>query len=78
LVSNGGNPYLPSPWNAYFNRSRAEPPGRNTKDWGLGLYIASEIARAHNGTLEVSSTAAETRFTFRMPLDSERLARARD
>lgn len=34
---------------------------------GLGLYIASEIARAHGGTLEVVSTAEETRFTFRMP-----------
>jgi sigma-B regulation protein RsbU (phosphoserine phosphatase) len=35
---------------------------------GLGLHIASEIARAHGGTLTVTSTAEETRFTFRMPL----------
>jgi signal transduction histidine kinase len=35
---------------------------------GLGLYIASEIARVHGGTLDVSSTSEETRFTFRMPL----------
>jgi signal transduction histidine kinase len=35
---------------------------------GLGLYIASEVARAHDGTLEVSSTVEETRFTFRMPV----------
>jgi signal transduction histidine kinase len=34
---------------------------------GLGLYIASEIARAHGGALTVTSDAAETRFTFRMP-----------
>jgi signal transduction histidine kinase len=34
---------------------------------GLGLYIAAEIARAHHGTLTVTSTADETRFTFRMP-----------
>jgi K+-sensing histidine kinase KdpD len=33
----------------------------------LGLYIAAEIARAHNGTLTVSSTPDETLFTFRMP-----------
>jgi len=35
---------------------------------GLGLYIASEIAKAHGGILSVRSTAEETRFTFRMPL----------
>ena len=35
---------------------------------GLGLYIASEIARAHNGTLSVNSSEKETRFTFSMPL----------
>jgi sigma-B regulation protein RsbU (phosphoserine phosphatase) len=35
---------------------------------GLGLYISHEIAMAHGGTLEVRSTAPETRFTFRMPL----------
>ncbi len=34
---------------------------------GLGLYIAHEIATAHGGTLGVSSTQEETRFTFRMP-----------
>jgi signal transduction histidine kinase len=34
---------------------------------GLGLYIASAIAEAHGGTLEVSSSPEETRFTFRMP-----------
>jgi len=35
---------------------------------GLGLYIASEIARTHGGTLEVDSDRTATRFTFRMPL----------
>jgi signal transduction histidine kinase len=35
---------------------------------GLGLYIASEIARAHGGMLTAVSTAEETRFTLRMPL----------
>jgi hypothetical protein len=35
---------------------------------GLGLYIAAEIARAHGGALSVTSDAAETRFTFSMPL----------
>ena len=35
---------------------------------GLGLHIASEIAKAHDGILLVDSNAAETRFTFTMPL----------
>lgn len=35
---------------------------------GLGLYIASTIAKAHGGTLEVRSSPAKTCFTFRMPL----------
>jgi signal transduction histidine kinase len=35
---------------------------------GLGLFIASEIARAHDGTLDVVSADGETRFTFRMPI----------
>jgi signal transduction histidine kinase len=35
---------------------------------GLGLYIASEIARAHGGTLTATSSPQETCFTFRMKL----------
>ena len=35
---------------------------------GLGLYIASEIARAHHAILNFTSTEEETRFIFRMKL----------
>jgi len=34
---------------------------------GLGLYIASEIARAHGGVITATSDESETAFTFRMP-----------
>jgi signal transduction histidine kinase len=36
---------------------------------GLGLYISSEIARAHGGTLGVVSSPLGTCFTFRMPIE---------
>lgn len=41
---------------------------RYQQEFSLGLYIASEIARAHGGVIGVSSPAEETRFTFRMPI----------
>lgn len=43
-----------------FSRGEVEP---NQKGLGLGLYIASEIAHAHHGTLKVSSDAEKTCFT---------------
>jgi signal transduction histidine kinase len=49
----------------FFRGARASQNGL-----GLGLYIASEIARAHKGSLTVVSSPEETRFTFRMPARS--------
>jgi len=40
---------------------------------GLGLFIASEIAKAHGGQINVISNETETRFTFSMPADDEGL-----
>ncbi len=47
-----------------FSRSSVRP---GQQGLGLGLYIASEIARAHGGILEVVSTPEETRFTCLIP-----------
>ena len=68
FVANAGEPIPPVMLPRIF-----EPFSRGTlrpglQGLGLGLYISSEIAKAHGGTLEVSSKNAETRFTFRMPL----------
>lgn len=40
------------------------------KGLGLGLFIASEIAKAHGGEILVSSTNEETSFTLQIPLSS--------
>ncbi|WP_431201943.1 GAF domain-containing sensor histidine kinase [Bradyrhizobium betae] len=40
----------------------------NQQGLGLGLFIVSQIASAHGGTIDVTSTDDETRFTFQMPL----------
>ena len=67
-VANSGDPIPPATKERLFQpyyRSSAVPDHQGL---GLGLYIASEIARAHAGTLDVASTAKETCFTFRMPM----------
>jgi sigma-B regulation protein RsbU (phosphoserine phosphatase) len=67
-VTNGGEPIPRAAMEQLFQpffRGSVRP---SQNGLGLGLYIASEIARAHGGVLEVNSTSAETSFTFRMPL----------
>jgi signal transduction histidine kinase len=51
-----------------FSRGSALP---GQEGLGLGLYIATEIARAHEGTLEVTSSDGKTCFTFKMPVSEE-------
>ncbi|MBL8266658.1 sensor histidine kinase, partial [Steroidobacter sp.] len=48
-----------------FVRASSQPEQQGL---GLGLYIASEIAKAHGGTLTATSSKEETRFTFQMPV----------
>lgn len=40
----------------------------NKSGLGLGLYISSEIAKAHDGKMEVESTDDITEFKFTMPI----------
>jgi signal transduction histidine kinase len=51
--------------NLFKPYTRGERPSQ--QGLGLGLYIASQIAGAHGGTLKASSNVEETRFVFEMP-----------
>lgn len=66
-VANGGEP-IPPHLQAELFKPFSRPAGTVRRSGlGLGLYIASQIAEAHGGTIQVSSSEGETRFTFRMP-----------
>lgn len=67
-VSNAGEPIPPEIMAELFKPFVRASAGANQQGLGLGLYICSQIAKAHAGTLDVVSTAEGTRFRFRMPL----------
>ena len=67
-VTNTGEPIPPERMEKLFQPFERAEHLRGQQGLGLGLYIAAEIARAHDGRLTVTSDEAETRFTFEMPL----------
>jgi signal transduction histidine kinase len=66
-VSNKGTP-IPADIQARLFLPFVRGAHADQEGLGLGLYIASEIAKAHGGTLSVNSTPEKTTFTFAMPL----------
>jgi signal transduction histidine kinase len=66
-VTNRGEPIPPATIQRLFQPFTRASARSNQEGLGLGLFIASEIARAHGGTLDVTSTPAETCFKFTMP-----------
>jgi hypothetical protein len=68
-VSNDGEPIPPEVLPKIFEPFWRQAIGRHRKGLGLGLSICSQIVRAHNGTLSVSSDREHgTTFTARWPL----------
>ena len=67
-VSNDGEPIAPMAMERLFQPFFRGEVSASRHGLGLGLHIASEIAKAHGGSLVVDSSAKETRFIFRMPI----------
>ena len=65
-VANGGDPIPDEALDRLFQPFFRGDPRPSRNGLGLGLFIASQIAKAHGGGLEVTSTVEETRFTFSM------------
>ena len=70
-VSNAGNPIPEEVRGQLFQPFFRGGVRRSRNGLGLGLFIASEIAKAHDGLLEVASDDHETRFTFTMPMRAQ-------
>jgi signal transduction histidine kinase len=69
-VHNWGDPIPPESRSVLFQPLRrcARAPENARRSVGLGLYIVSQIARAHDGTIDVESAAETgTTFTLRLP-----------
>jgi len=64
-VRNGGAPIPPARIAGLFDAFKKGHD--NPAGLGLGLFIVREIARAHRGSVAVSSSAEGTVFTFRLP-----------
>jgi signal transduction histidine kinase len=69
-VINGGEEIPAAAMAKLFHPFVRAAAGKKQEGLGLGLYIASEIASAHGGTLSVQSSPVETRFTFRVPISA--------
>jgi sigma-B regulation protein RsbU (phosphoserine phosphatase) len=67
-VANGGDVIPEAAMERLFEPFFRGAVRQSRQGLGLGLHIASQIAKAHDGVLTVTSTPAETKFTFAMPL----------
>ena len=66
-VANAGQDIEPSSLERLFQPFFRGKVRGSREGLGLGLYICSEVAKAHGGTLDVMSNGGTTCFTLRMP-----------
>jgi sigma-B regulation protein RsbU (phosphoserine phosphatase) len=70
LVANAGDPIPAAAMERLFEPFFRGVVRSSRQGLGLGLHIASQIAQAHGGRIDVTSGPEETRFVFKMPLAS--------
>jgi len=77
-VTNDGPTIAPEVLQVIFDpllqADAGKPAARISKQLGLGLFIAREIALGHGGTIEARSAQKRTTFTIRIPLEARRPA----
>ena len=66
-ISNEGNAIPEKDLEQLFHPFYREKSKASQNGLGLGLYIASEIAKSHNGELTVLSNESITCFTLKIP-----------
>jgi sigma-B regulation protein RsbU (phosphoserine phosphatase) len=69
-VANAGEPISSAAMAKLFEPFFRGDVRSSRQGLGLGLHIAAQIAQAHGGRIDVTSTPDETRFVFTMPLTS--------
>lgn len=71
-VKNAGVPIKKSDQTKIFEKfyRAKEDSVRSKEGTGLGLYLANEIIRAHNGTIQVTATKAWNHFDVLIPQDA--------
>tara|TARA_A200000159_G_scaffold89755_1_gene83170 strand:- start:134 stop:1306 length:1173 start_codon:yes stop_codon:yes gene_type:complete len=67
-VSNHGDAISADAMSRLFQPFWRQQNHRDTGGLGLGLFIASQISSAHNGTLTVESDASKTEFSLKIPI----------
>jgi sigma-B regulation protein RsbU (phosphoserine phosphatase) len=69
-VTNSGDAIEPSALERLFHPFFRGKMHQSREGLGLGLYICSEIAKAHEGMIDVTSESGTTRFTFLMSAEA--------